>query len=308
MGAACAAPRHRAARIAWSLEPMNTDRFRVPSGKRVSLEKHDPADSAPFGDRAEANGLLEKEVGRICGLQERLYAENQWSLLLIFQAPDGAGKDSTIAHVLSGLNPQGAQTKSFKGPSSEELSHDFLWRCYKALPERGKIGIFNRSHYEEVLVVRVQPEFLAGQRIPASLITKRIWQERYEDINAMERHLARNGTVIRKFYLNVSKGEQKKRFLERIDDASKNWKFAAEDLDKRKQWKVYRKAYEEMLAETSTSWAPWYVIPADRKWFTRIAVAQIVRETLESINPKYPAVSPAQRAALQKSKQALLHE
>jgi PPK2 family polyphosphate:nucleotide phosphotransferase len=287
---------------------MNTDRFRVPSGKRVSLDKYDAADSAPFRDRAEVNGLIEKDIGQICSLQERLYAENQWSLLLVFQAPDGAGKDSTIAHVLSGLNPQGASAKAFKGPSSEELSHDYLWRCYKALPERGKIGIFNRSHYEEVLVVKVQPEFLAGQRIPPSLITKRVWKERYEDINAMERHLARNGTVIRKFYLNVSKGEQKKRFLERIDDASKNWKFAAEDLDKRKQWKAYRKAYEEMLSETSTSWAPWYVIPADRKWFTRLAVAQIVRETLEEINPKYPELSPKQRAVLQASKQALLKE
>jgi polyphosphate kinase 2 (PPK2 family) len=186
---------------------MNTDRFRVRPGKRVSLEKHDPADSKPFRDRAETASLLAKEVEKIGKLQEKLYADNQWSLLLIFQAPDGAGKDSTIAHVLSTLNPQGAAAKAFKQPSSEELSHDFLWRCYKALPERGKIGIFNRSHYEEVLIVKVQPEILGYQRIPRALVTKKIWQERYEDINAMERHLTRSGTVMRKFYLNVSKAE-----------------------------------------------------------------------------------------------------
>ncbi len=287
---------------------MNTDRFRIPSGKRVSLDKYDPADSGPFGERGETDGLLEKQIGQIGSLQDRLYAENQWSLLLIFQAPDAAGKDSTITRVLSGLNPQGATAKAFKSPSSEELSHDYLWRCYKALPERGKIGIFNRSHYEEVLILKVQPELLAGERIPPSLITKQVWKERYEDINAMERHLARNGTVIRKFYLNVSKGEQKKRFLERIDDPSKNWKFGAEDIEKRKQWKAYRKAYEDMLSETSTSWAPWYVIPADRKWFTRLAVAQVVRETLETIDPKVPVLSARQRASLQTSKQALLKE
>jgi PPK2 family polyphosphate:nucleotide phosphotransferase len=287
---------------------MNTDRFRAPSGKRVSLDKYDPADSAPFRERGETEGLLEKHIGQICSLQERLYAENQWSLLLIFQAPDGAGKDSTIARVLSGLNPQGANAKAFKTPSSEELSHDYLWRCYKALPERGKIGIFNRSHYEEVLILKVQPELLASERIPPPLLTKRVWKERYEDINAMERHLARNGTMIRKFYLNVSKAEQKKRFLERIEDPSKNWKFASEDIEKRKQWKAYRKAYEDMLSETSTPWAPWYVIPADRKWFTRLAVAQIVREALEEINPKFPELSARQRAELQKAKQALLKE
>jgi PPK2 family polyphosphate:nucleotide phosphotransferase len=287
---------------------MNTDRFRIRPRKRVSLDKHDPADTKPFRDRAETESLLQKETVRIAELQSRLYADNQWAVLLIFQAPDGAGKDSTIQHVLSGLNPQGAMAKAFKTPSSEELSHDWLWRCYKALPERGKIGIFNRSHYEEVLVVKVQPELIDLQRIPRSLVTKRIWDERYEDINTMERHMARNGTVIRKFYLNVSKAEQKKRFLERIDDPAKNWKFETADIEKRKQWKAYRKAYEEMLAETSTEWAPWYVIPADPKWFTRLAIAQIIRETLQEIDPKYPELSPKQRADLQKSKQALLSE
>jgi PPK2 family polyphosphate:nucleotide phosphotransferase len=287
---------------------MNTDRFRIRPRKRVSLDKHNPADTKPFRDRAETESLLQKETDRIAELQSRLYADNRWALLLIFQAPDGAGKDSTIQHVLSGLNPQGAMAKAFKTPSSEELSHDWLWRCYKALPERGKIGIFNRSHYEEVLVVKVQPELLDVQRVPRSLVTKHLWDERYEDINTMERHLVRSGTVIRKFYLNVSRAEQKKRFLERIDDPAKNWKFEAADIEKRKQWKAYRKAYEEMLTETSTEWAPWYVIPADPKWFTRLAVAQIIRETLQEIDPKYPELSPKQRADLQKAKQALLNE
>jgi len=287
---------------------MNTDRFRIRPGKRVSLDKYDPEDSKPFRDRSKTESLLQKEVEQIAKLQERLYADNQWSLLLIFQAPDGAGKDSTIQHVLSSLNPQGAAAKSFKTPSSEELSHDYLWRCYKALPERGKIGIFNRSHYEEVLIIKVQPELLQFQRIPPPLITKRLWDERYEDINTMERHLVRNGTVIRKFYLHVSKAEQKKRFLERVDDPAKNWKFEFADIAKRKQWKAYRKAYEEVFAATSTDWAPWYVIPADRKWFTRLAIAQIVRETLQEIDPKFPTLSPKQRAELQKAKQLLLSE
>ncbi len=287
---------------------MNTDRFRIRPGKRVSLDKYDPDDSKPFRDRSETESTLEKEREEICRQQDRLYADNHWALLLIFQAPDGAGKDSTIEHVLSGLNPQGAAAKAFKQPSSEELSHDFLWRCYKSLPERGKIGIFNRSHYEEVLIIKVQPELLDYQRIPRTLITKKIWEERYEDINAMERHLVRNGTVIRKFYLNVSKGEQKKRFLGRIDDPAKNWKFELADIEKRKQWKAYRKAYEEMLGETSTDYAPWYVIPADKKWFTRLAVATIVRETLQDMNLRFPALSPKQRAELQKSKQVLMNE
>jgi PPK2 family polyphosphate:nucleotide phosphotransferase len=285
---------------------MNTDRFRVRPGKRVSLDKYDPAETRPFKDRTETEALLQKEIEQIATLQERLYAENQWSVLLIFQAPDGAGKDSTIARVLSGLNPQGAQAKAFKVPSSEELSHDFLWRCYKALPERGKIGIFNRSHYEEVLVIKVEPELLVKQRIPTRLVTKKIWEERYEDINAMERHLVRNGTVIRKFYLNVSKAEQKKRFLERIEDPSKNWKWEGEDIAKRLLWKEYRKAYQEMLDNTSTDFAPWYVIPADRKWFTRLAVAQVIREALEEINPKFPQLSSKAKAELEKAKQALL--
>lgn len=287
---------------------MNTDRFRIRPGKRVSLDKHDPEDSRPFKDRAETESLLQKEVEQIGALQQRLYADNQWAVLLIFQAPDGAGKDSTIQHVLSTLNPQGATARSFKTPSSEELGHDYFWRIYKALPERGQIGIFNRSHYEEVLIIKVQPELLAYQRIPPSLVTRKLWEERYEDIKAMERHLARNGTVIRKFYLNVSKAEQKKRFLERIEDPAKNWKFEYADIDKRKQWKQYRKAYEDMLGETSTDYAPWYIVPADRKWFTRLAVATIIRETLQEINPKFPILSPKQRAELTKAKQALQGE
>jgi PPK2 family polyphosphate:nucleotide phosphotransferase len=291
------------------VEPlMNTDRFRVRPGKRVSLGKHDPEDSAPFKDRSETNGLLEKETAKMCDLQSRLYAENRWAVLLIFQAPDAAGKDSVIQHVFSGLNPQGAQAHAFKTPSKEELNHDYLWRCYKALPERGQIGIFNRSHYEEVLVLKVQPELLDAERLPPSLITKRIWKERYEDINAMERHLTRSGTVIRKFYLNVSKAEQKRRFLERIEDPTKNWKFSLDDIEKRKQWKQYRQAYEDMLSETSTDESPWYVIPADRKWFTRLAVAQIVRETLEALNPQPQKLPTKQLTEIQKVKELLLKE
>jgi PPK2 family polyphosphate:nucleotide phosphotransferase len=287
---------------------VKTNRFRIRPGKRVSLADFDPADSVPYRDRAEADGLLDPDIDRMRTLQERLYAENRWSLLLIFQAMDAAGKDSTVEHVLRGFNPQGTETVSFKAPTSEELNHDFLWRCAKVLPQRGRIGIFIRSYYEEVLVVRVVPPILQAQRIPPPLVTKKIWDERFEDINAFERHLTRNGTAIVKFFLNVSRDEQRKRFLERIDNPAKNWKFEMGDLATRQQWDAYRDGFEKMLSATSTEWAPWHVIPADKKWFTRLAVARIVREQLEALNPHYPKLSPEQLEELAKARQMLVEE
>jgi PPK2 family polyphosphate:nucleotide phosphotransferase len=286
----------------------HVDRFRVRPGASVKMSNFNPADSSPYRDRAEAEGQLEQELARIAELQDRLYAEDRWALLLIFQAMDGAGKDSVIKHVLRGLNPHGTHAVAFKAPSSNELDHDFMWRCMKEVPQRGRIGIFNRSYYEEVLVVRVEPGILTSEHLPASLLTKRIWQERYQDINAAERYLTRNGIAIRKFHLNVSKDEQKKRFLERIDDPSKNWKFSIEDIKKRQQWNDYRKAYEQMISATSTDYAPWYIVPADRKWFTRLTIARIVRETLEQLNPQFPVISKEQKAQLTEAKRLLEQE
>ena len=239
-------------------------------------------------------------------LQDKLYADNRWGLLLIFQALDAAGKDSVIKHVMSGVNPQGCQVYSFKVPSPEELDHDYLWRNMKCLPERGRIGIFNRSYYEEVLVVRVHPQILAGEKIPARLVTKNIWEERFEDICSFERYLARNGFVIRKFFLNVSKKEQKKRFLERLQKPEKNWKFSAADLRERERWNDYMDAYEDMIAHTSTSHAPWFVIPADHKWFTRVAVAAAVVDALDELNLSYPKVDPQKRKELDAARKVLL--
>jgi PPK2 family polyphosphate:nucleotide phosphotransferase len=287
---------------------LKVDRFRLRPGRRVNLKVFDPADSAPYRDRAEAEGLLEKDLAALTGLQDRLYAEDRWALLLIFQAMDGAGKDSIVKHVLRGLNPHGTHAVAFKSPSTEELDHDYLWRCLKELPQRGRIGIFNRSYYEEVLIARVESKVLASQHLPSTLVTKQIWKERYEDINAVERYLTRNGVAICKFYLNVSKDEQKRRFLERIDDPAKNWKFSIEDIVKRKQWKDYRVAYEQMMTATNTEWAPWHVIPADRKWFTRIAVARIVREALEALDPRFPVLSKAQLAQLSEARALLEKE
>jgi PPK2 family polyphosphate:nucleotide phosphotransferase len=284
------------------------DRFRVRPGTRVKMSNFNPTDSSPYKDRAEAEGQLEQELARIAELQDRLYAEDRWALLLIFQAMDGAGKDSVIKHVLRGLNPHGTHAVAFKSPSSNELDHDYMWRCLKEVPQRGRIGIFNRSYYEEVLVVKVQPGILGSENLPPPLVTKRIWQDRYEDINATERYLTRNGIAIRKFHLNVSKDEQKKRFLERITDPSKNWKFSIEDVKKRQQWDDYRKAYEQMISATSTDYAPWYVVPADRKWFTRLTVARIVRETLEQLNPQFPVISKEQKAQLAEAKRHLEQE
>ena len=277
---------------------MNLSRFRVRPGQRVRLRRYDPADTGPFTNKDEAAARLAQGRKRMIALHERLYAEDTWSVLLIFQAMDAAGKDSAIKHVMSGLNPQGTQVFSFKRPSEEDLDHDFLWRTVKALPERGRIGIFNRSYYEEVLVVRVHPELLDRQRLPASVVTKRVWRERYEDINALERHLARSGTLILKFFLHVSKAEQRRRLLARLDEPAKNWKFQPADLAERDRWHDYMRAYEHALSNTSTMHAPWFVIPADHKWFTRVAIAEVVVQALERLDLEFPKISKAQRAAL----------
>ncbi|HXM78755.1 MAG TPA: polyphosphate kinase 2 family protein [Thermoanaerobaculia bacterium] len=281
-------------------------RYRVEDGGKFRLKDHDPADTAGLVlDKDEARRLLGVGVESLAELQGKLYAEDRWALLVIFQAMDAAGKDSTISHVMSGVNPQGCEVFSFKEPSPEELDHDFLWRASQRLPERGRIGIFNRSHYEEVLIVRVHPEILAGEKIPDALVTKRIWDERYEDINAFERHLARNGTAILKFFLNVSKKEQKKRFLARLDDPEKKWKFNLADVQERALWGDYMDAYEEMIRATSTEWAPWYVVPADQKWFTRIVVAGAIVDTLERLGVDYPKVDPAAKRRLAQARREL---
>jgi PPK2 family polyphosphate:nucleotide phosphotransferase len=273
---------------------VNADRFLVTPDSRIRLRRFDPADTRPFGSKDQVDGRLARDIVRLSHLQEILYAEQRWSLLLVFQAMDAAGKDSVIKHVMSGLNPQGTTVASFKAPSARELSHDFLWRVNGELPERGAIGVFNRSHYEEVLVVRVHPELLDKERLPAELVTRKLWEQRYEDINAFERHLARSGTVIRKFFLHVSKNEQRRRFLERLDDPAKNWKFSMADALERERWGDYMAAYEEMLAATSTKHAPWYVIPADHKWFTHLAVARIIIEALEGLGLAFPEPDAAQ--------------
>jgi PPK2 family polyphosphate:nucleotide phosphotransferase len=251
---------------------------------------------------------LKQGIERLAELQDKLYAQDRWSVLLIFQAMDAAGKDSTIKHVMSGVNPQGCQVYSFKAPSAEELDHDFLWRTTKSLPERGRIGIFNRSYYEETLVVRVHPELLKAERIPDELATKHIWEERFEDIKCFEEHLARNGTVVRKFFLHVSKKEQKKRFLERLDQPEKNWKFSAADVRERQCWDDYQDAYEETIRNTSTENAPWFVVPADHKWFTRLVVAGAVVDALKELELKYPEIDPQKRKELEEAKQLLLNE
>ena len=280
--------------------------YRVEHGKKFRLKDHDPADTAKLHSQERAEELLAKGVARMAELQDKLYAQDRWGLLLIFQAMDAAGKDGAIKHVMSGVNPQGCQVYSFKTPSTEELDHDYLWRNMKCLPERGRIGIFNRSYYEEVLVVRVHPEILANERIPAPLVTKNIWEERFQDICSFERYLSHNGFLIRKFFLNVSRKEQKKRFLDRLQQPEKNWKFSAADLHEREHWDDYMDAYEEMIANTSTPHAPWFVIPADNKWFTRLAVAAAVVDTLEDLDLSYPAVNPQKQKELQAARRMLL--
>jgi PPK2 family polyphosphate:nucleotide phosphotransferase len=279
--------------------------YRVESGKHFRLKDFNPEDTGHLHSKENAAEALEQGIVRTAELQDKLYAQDNWALLLIFQAMDAAGKDGIIKHVMSGINPQGCQVYSFKAPSEPELQHDFLWRTTRCLPERGHIGIFNRSYYEEVLVVRVHPEILKSQRTPASLVGKNVWDERFEDIRCFERHMARSGTVIRKFFLNVSKKEQKRRFLARLDEPEKNWKFSAADIRERQCWEDYQKAYEEMICNTSTEEAPWYVVPADNKWFTRLVVSAVVVDTLESLDLAYPKVDEAKRRELQAAKKVL---
>jgi len=282
--------------------------FIVAPGKKIRLKGFNPEFTGKFKKKQDVKKILAKDIERLAELQDVLYAQDTHALLLVFQAMDAAGKDGVIKHVMSGVNPQGCQVFSFKTPSSEELDHDFLWRTTKALPERGRIGIFNRSYYEEVLVVRVHPEFLKGQHLPERTVDSLIWTNRYDDINTMERHLVRNGTVILKFFLNVSKKEQKQRFLDRINTPEKNWKFSAADVQERGRWDKYMEAYEDMFNHTSTGWAPWYIIPADHKWFTRAAVADIIVAKLESLKLKYPEVSDERKQGLLKAKQMLEEE
>jgi PPK2 family polyphosphate:nucleotide phosphotransferase len=284
---------------------VDTARFRVRPGNVVNLRRHPTDDTGALKRKRKAAGKLERGLQRLVTLQERLYAQDSWSLLIVFQGMDAAGKDSAIKHVMSGLNPQGTQVYSFKRPSEEELDHDYLWRSVKALPERGRIGIFNRSYYEEVLVVRVHPQILAAEKLPPSLVTPRIWRHRYEDINAFERHLTRNGTVILKFFLHISKEEQRRRLLERLDEPAKNWKFQPGDLDERDRWDEYRRAYELMLSRTSTRYAPWFIIPADHKWFARLAIAELVGNALESLGLAFPELSKEQLVALAEARNRL---
>jgi PPK2 family polyphosphate:nucleotide phosphotransferase len=280
--------------------------YRIDSGKNFRLKDFDPATTGHFRSKEHAQELLDQGIVEMAELQDKLYAQDQWAILLIFQAMDAAGKDGAIKHVMSGVNPQGCQVYSFKTPSSEDLNHDFLWRSAKRLPERGHIGIFNRSYYEEVLVVRVHPDILKNERLPESLVGKNIWQERFEDIRNVESYLARNGIVVRKFFLHLSKKEQKRRFLERLDTPEKNWKFSAADIRERQYWDDYMTAYEEMIAATSTEHAPWYVIPADNKWYTRLVVAAAIVDTMKDLKLSYPEVDPAQRKELMAAKAELL--
>jgi PPK2 family polyphosphate:nucleotide phosphotransferase len=284
--------------------------FCVTDGKNFRLKDVDPADTQGLKseDKPRAKEALRVGVEALAGLQDMLYAQDRWSVLLIFQAMDAAGKDGAIKHVMSGINPQGCQVFSFKSPSAEELDHDFMWRCLKQLPERGRIGIFNRSYYEETTAVRIHPEFLASQKLPPELVKKDIWDERFRDIRNFEKYLSGNGVVVRKFFLHVSKGEQKKRFLERLDNPAKNWKFSSNDANARKYWKDYMKVYEETIKNTATEYAPWYVIPADNKWFTRLAVAAAVITTLASLNLAYPTISKDKVKELQSARQALMDE
>ncbi len=283
--------------------------FLVPPGDKISLKKDfDPAYTDNYPSKKEATKKLQADIQRLAEYQDMLYAQNTYALLLIFQAMDAAGKDGTIKHVMSGVNPQGCDVSSFKAPSTEELNHDYLWRCVKRLPERGRIGIFNRSYYEEVLVARVHPEILSAERLPPAVQDKHIWSRRFEAINNFEKYISNNGIVVLKFFLNISKGEQKRRFLERIDRPEKNWKFSASDAKERAFWDDYQNAYEDMFNHTSTDWAPWHVIPADHKWFTRLAVADIVLEALKKLKLRYPKVSKERLAGLREAREVLEKE
>jgi len=282
--------------------------YRVDDGKKFRLKDFAPDDTSGVKSRKQAEKVLPLGIERMVDLQGKLYAQDRWAILLIFQAMDAAGKDGVIKHVMSGVNPQGCQVYSFKQPSAEELDHDFLWRSNKCIPERGRIGIFNRSYYEEVLVVRVHKELLEREKMPPSLVTKDIWNERFADINAYEQYLSRNGVVIRKFFLNLSKEEQKRRFLKRLDEPDKNWKLSSADITERERWPEYMTAYEEMIQSTATPHAPWYVVPADNKWYTRLVVAAAIVHAMEDLNLHYPTVDADQRKELKAARAALEHE
>jgi PPK2 family polyphosphate:nucleotide phosphotransferase len=293
----------RRRRVAELIEP-----YRVTSGKGFSLRDHDPGATSGVSSKEEAQEYLKLGVQQLAEMQDRLYAQDQWGVLLIFQAMDAAGKDGAIKHVMSGVNPQGCQVFAFKAPTTEELDHDFLWRTSKSLPERGRIGIFNRSYYEEVLVVRVHPAILEKQRLPEPLVSKGIWDERLEDIRAFERYLARQGYVILKFFLNVSRTAQKERFLERLERPEKNWKFSLADAKERGHWKDYMRAYDDAIGATAAKHAPWYVVPADKKWFARLVVAGAIYDALAKLKLRYPEVGPEKKKELAAARAELLRE
>jgi PPK2 family polyphosphate:nucleotide phosphotransferase len=280
----------------------------VTKGEKFRLKDFNPADTSGVKSKKHAEKLLVESSAMASQMQEKLYAQDRWALLLIFQGMDAAGKDGAVKHVMSGVNPQGCDVHAFKAPTNEELDHDYLWRCRKVVPERGKIGIFNRSYYEEVLVVRVHPGLLKAEKLPERLVTKHIWDERYEDINGFERYMTRSGTVIRKFFLYISKEEQKKRFLERVEDSKKNWKFSLADIKERRFWKDYQEAYEEMIQKTATKHAPWYVIPADNKWFARLVIASAIVEALNELDLAFPDVDTAKKKELEQVRESLLAE
>ena len=282
--------------------------YRVADGKGFRLAKVDPADTGAIEDREDAESALADGIRLLTELQEKLYAQDRWAVLLIFQAMDAAGKDGTIKHVMSGVNPQGVEVTPFKAPTHHELDHDFLWRSTVALPQRGRIGIHNRSHYEEVIVVRVHPEILAAQQLPADLVTRDVWKERYRDIRGFERHLAQNGVAVVKFFLHVSKAEQKRRFLARLDEPAKNWKFSVGDVAERKHWKEYMRAYEDAIRETASEHAPWYVVPADHKWFTRLVVAAAIVDRLARLDLAFPEIDAAKRRELAAARRKLVAE
>ena len=290
----------------------DTNQFRVPANQKISLNDFDTAFCEGFKNKNEADEQLQKDIESLFQLQYKLYAENKQSLLIIFQAMDAAGKDGAIKHVFSGLNPQGCNVHSFKQPSSNELQHDYLWRHYNKLPNRGEIGIFNRSHYENVLITKVHPEFLLKENLPdiqsVSDVKKHFWKERYRQINEFERTISENGTTVVKFFLHLSKDEQKKRFLSRIENKDKNWKFSSADIEERSFWKDYQKAYEKAISHTSTEVAPWYIIPADNKWFSHVAIGNILVETLKKMNIEMPTISDREKKALEKAKQQLLKD
>jgi PPK2 family polyphosphate:nucleotide phosphotransferase len=285
-----------------------SERHCITKDEKFRLKDHDPAETGDVKNQEQSQKIIDHRVGLLSNLQEKLYAQDRWALLIVLQGMDAAGKDGVVKHVMSGTNPQGCDVHSFKTPSTEELDHDYLWRAHNRVPQRGMIGIFNRSYYEEVLVVRVHPTILAAQKLPDALVTKHIWEQRYEDINAFEDYLTHNGVVIRKFFLHLSKKEQKKRFLERLDDSKKNWKFSMADVQERGYWKDYQEAYEEMIQNTATKHAPWYVVPADNKWYTQLIVASAIIATLKELDLSFPDVDKKKKKELESVRESLLHE